>query len=121
MDIDLLVRYVYVPFIVAICTDELTCTLRCDYDFLWQSDQDEKKRFHSDPINYVPNYVPSIVLQNASDVEVDKVPGALGNPFEIKDGFNFVRFVRTIMCRPCQRSDRGPRTRVGHVSGRCGW
>ena len=92
MDIDLLVRYIYIPFIVKICTDELTCSLRCDYDFLWQTNSDEIMRFQTDPINYVPDYVPSIVLQNASEVEVEKVPGASGNPFEIKDGLNFVRF-----------------------------
>jgi hypothetical protein len=97
MDVNLEVRYIYIPFISAINTSQLTCSLRCDYDILWKCSADEQLRHADNPSNYAPDYMPNLVFTNAKDgLSMNPIPGASGSPYSIQlnahgEYRNFVR------------------------------
>ena len=83
---------VFVPF-PEINTRELTFSLRLDIDFVWTATADDIALHEADPSKYRPkSYVPSLVVQNAKEVEFTEVPGASGSAYDVIEGKkNFVR------------------------------
>ncbi|CAG9461422.1 unnamed protein product [Pedinophyceae sp. YPF-701] len=86
------VRSVYIPYIHSIETDKLQSELRVDYDFLWKASEEELERFRENPLEYKPDFTPSVVLQNGWELTVENVKFANGNEYEIEpNGKNKMR------------------------------
>lgn len=86
------VRYVYIPFISKISTLDLTFDLRVDFDILWAASNEDIELYSTEPATYRPiSYVPSLVMQNAREVDILEVEGPYGSPYRLENNKNFVR------------------------------